>query len=49
MQDIAREPSILTKTLTRRYEKLKENYLVEFGILGDVSSMQLGAKSRFLI
>jgi DNA-binding Lrp family transcriptional regulator len=39
--DIAREASVSEKTVTRRIEKMKQNHILEFTILRNMSSMQL--------
>jgi DNA-binding Lrp family transcriptional regulator len=39
--DIAKEASISTKTVKRRLEKMRENHILQFSILRDMSSMQI--------
>ena len=41
VEDIAKDTSLSTKTVTRRLEKLKENHAIEFGIMRNMSTMQL--------
>lgn len=47
IEDIAKHTSLSTKTVTRRLEKLRENHVVEFGIIRDMSSMQLKGYIEF--
>jgi DNA-binding Lrp family transcriptional regulator len=47
VEDIAKETSLSTKTVTRRLEKLRENHIVEFGVIRDMSSMQLRGYIEF--
>jgi DNA-binding Lrp family transcriptional regulator len=41
VEGIAKETSLSTKTVTRRQEKLRGNHIVEFGVIRNMSSMQL--------
>jgi DNA-binding Lrp family transcriptional regulator len=41
VEEIAKETSLSTKTVTRRLRILRENRIVEFGIIRNMSSMQL--------
>ncbi|MBV9177411.1 MAG: winged helix-turn-helix domain-containing protein [Nitrososphaeraceae archaeon] len=47
VESIAKETSLSTKTVTRRLERLRENHIVEFGLIRDVSSMQLTGYIEF--
>jgi DNA-binding Lrp family transcriptional regulator len=47
VEGIAREISLSTKTVTRRLQKLRENHIVEFGIIRNMSSMQLTGYIEF--
>jgi DNA-binding Lrp family transcriptional regulator len=49
VEDIAKETSLSTKTVTRRLEKLRENHIVEFGIIRNVSSIQLVGYIEFAV
>jgi DNA-binding Lrp family transcriptional regulator len=48
VEDIARKTS-LSKTITRRLEKLRENHIVEFGIIRNISSIQLVGYIEFAV
>jgi DNA-binding Lrp family transcriptional regulator len=41
VQDIAKETSLSSKTVTRRLEKMRENHILQFTISTDLTSMQL--------
>ena len=41
VEDIAKNTSLSTKTVTRRLEKLRENHVIEFGIIRDMSTIQM--------
>jgi DNA-binding Lrp family transcriptional regulator len=49
VEDIARETSLSTKTVARRLEKLRENHVVEFGIIRNISSIQLVGYIEFAV
>ncbi len=49
VEDIARKTSLSTKTVTRRLEKLRENHIVEFGIIRNISSIQLVGYIEFAV
>jgi DNA-binding Lrp family transcriptional regulator len=49
VEDIAKETSLSTKTVTRRLEKLRENHIVEFGIIRNMSSMYLVGYIEFAV
>jgi DNA-binding Lrp family transcriptional regulator len=49
VEDIAKETSLSTKTVTRRLEKLRENHIVEFGIIRNISSIQLVGYIEFAV
>ena len=49
VEDIARKTSLSTKTVTRRLEKLTENHIVEFGIIRNISSIQLVGYIEFAV
>jgi hypothetical protein len=49
VEDIAKETSLSTKTVTRRLEKLRENHIVEFGVIRNMSSMQLAGYIEFAV
>src|SRR5437764_1144709 len=44
-----KETSLSTKTVTRRLEKLRENHIVEFGVIRNMSSMQLAGYIEFAV
>ena len=41
IENISKETSLSTKTVTRWFEKMKENHIVQFTIMRDMSSIQL--------
>jgi DNA-binding Lrp family transcriptional regulator len=41
VEDIAKETSLSSKTVTRRLEKMRENHILQFTISTDLTSMQL--------
>jgi len=41
VEDIAKDNSLSTKTVTRRLEKMRENHILQFTISTDLTSMQL--------
>lgn len=47
VEGIAKETSLSTKTVTRRLEKLRKNHIVEFGVIRNMSSMQLTGYIEF--
>ncbi|HJT48827.1 MAG TPA: AsnC family transcriptional regulator [Nitrososphaeraceae archaeon] len=47
VEDIAKETSLSTKTVTRRMQILREKHIVEFGIIRNMSSMQLEGYIEF--
>jgi DNA-binding Lrp family transcriptional regulator len=47
--DIAREASISTKTVKRRLETMRENYILQFSILRDMSSTQIVGYIEFAV
>ena len=49
MTDIAREASISTKTVKRRLEKMREDHILQFSILRDMSSMQIVGYIEFAV
>jgi DNA-binding Lrp family transcriptional regulator len=49
VESIGKETSLSTKTITRRLEKLRENHIVEFGVIRDMSSMQLTGYIEFAV
>jgi hypothetical protein len=46
---LQRKTVLSTKTVTRRLEKLRENHTVEFGIIRNMSSMQLAGYIEFAV
>jgi DNA-binding Lrp family transcriptional regulator len=46
---IAKETSLSTRTVTRRLKKLRENHIVEFGVIRNMSSMQLTDYIEFAV
>jgi DNA-binding Lrp family transcriptional regulator len=48
-EDIAKETSLSPKTVARRLEKMKENRLLQFTILTDLSSMRLSGYIEFVV
>ena len=49
VEDVAKRTSLSTKTVTRRLEKLRENHIVEFGVMRNVSSIQLVGYIEFAV
>jgi DNA-binding Lrp family transcriptional regulator len=49
VEDVAKETILSTKTVTRRLEKLRENHIIEFGIIRNMSSMQLAGYIEFAV
>src|ERR687887_92696 len=49
VEDIAKESSISTKTVTRRLEKMRESRILQFSIIRDMSSMQLVGYIEFAV
>ena len=49
VEDIAKDTSLSSKTVTRRLEKLRENHIVEFGLIRDMSSIQRAGYIEFSI
>jgi DNA-binding Lrp family transcriptional regulator len=49
VEDIAKETSFSRKTVARRLEKMKENHILQFTTLTDVSSMQLTGYIEFVV
>ena len=47
--DIASEATISTKTVKRRLEKMRENHILQFSILRDMSSMELVGYIEFAV
>src|SRR5919199_2870962 len=47
VEDVAKETSLSTKTVTRRLQILRENHIVEFVIIRNMSSMQLAGYIEF--
>jgi DNA-binding Lrp family transcriptional regulator len=47
VEEITREVSLSTKMVTRRLEKSRENHIVEFGVIRNMSSMQLTGYIEF--
>ena len=47
--DIAKEASISPRTATRRIEKLTQNHILDFGIIRDMSSMNLTGYIEFIL
>jgi DNA-binding Lrp family transcriptional regulator len=47
VEDVAKETSLSAKTVTRRLQTLRENHIVEFGIIRNMSSMQLAGYIEF--
>ena len=48
VEDIAKETSLSTKTVRRRLEKMKENLVLHFSILPNLSSMKLTGYIQFV-
>ena len=49
VEEIAKEISISTKTVSRRLEKMRESHILEFSILTNLSSMQLIGYIEFAV
>jgi DNA-binding Lrp family transcriptional regulator len=49
VDDIAKETSLSSKIVARRLEKLRQNHIIEFGIIRNVSSMQLAGYIEFAV
>jgi len=49
VEDIAKKTSLSAKTVTRRLEKLRANHIVEFGVIRNMSSMQLAGYIEFAV
>jgi DNA-binding Lrp family transcriptional regulator len=49
VEDIAKEASLSAKTVARRLEKMRENHILEFSILTNLSSMQLIGYIEFAV
>src|SRR5919199_4946023 len=49
VEDIAKETSLSAKTVARRLEKMRENHILEFSILTNLSSMQLTGYIEFAV
>lgn len=49
IETISKETSLSTKTLTRWFEKMKENPIVQFTIMRDMSSIQLISYIEFAL
>jgi DNA-binding Lrp family transcriptional regulator len=49
VKGIAKETSLSIKTVTRRLEKMKENYVLQFSILPNLSSMNLTGYIEFAV
>jgi DNA-binding Lrp family transcriptional regulator len=49
VEDIAKEASLSAKTVARRLEKMRENHILEFSILTNLSSMQLTGYIEFAV
>lgn len=47
VEDIAKETSLSTKTVARRLEKMRENHVLQFTIVVDLSSLQLTGYIEF--
>lgn len=47
VEGIAKETTLSSKTVARRLEKLRENHIVEFGVIRNMSSMQLTGYIEF--
>jgi DNA-binding Lrp family transcriptional regulator len=47
VEEIAKQTSLSTKTVTRRLQILRENHIIEFGIIRNMSSMQLEGYIEF--
>jgi Winged helix-turn-helix DNA-binding len=49
IDDIAKEASLSSKTVARRLEKMRENHIIEFSILTNLSSTQLTGYVEFAV
>ena len=49
VEDIAKEASLSLKTVARRLEKMRENHILEFSILTNLSSMQVVGYIEFAV
>jgi DNA-binding Lrp family transcriptional regulator len=49
VEDIAKETSLSRKTVARRLEKMRENHILQFTTLTDLSSMQLTGYIEFVV
>jgi len=49
IENISKETSLSTKTITRWFEKMKRNHIVQFTIMRDMSSLQLIGYIEFAI
>ena len=49
VEDIAKESSMSTKTVARRLEKMRENHILEFSILRNVSSIEITGYVEFAV
>ena len=49
VEDIAKETSISSKTVARRLEKMRENHILQFSIVTNLSSMQLTGYIEFAV
>jgi DNA-binding Lrp family transcriptional regulator len=49
VEDIAKETSLSTKTITRRLEKLREDSVLQFSVSTNMSSMQLTGYIEFAV
>jgi DNA-binding Lrp family transcriptional regulator len=49
VEDVAKETSLSAKTVARRLEKMRENHILEFSILTNLSSMQLIGYIEFAV
>ena len=49
VEDIAKEASLSSKTITRRLEKMRENHILQFSILTNLSSMKLIGYIEFAV
>jgi DNA-binding Lrp family transcriptional regulator len=47
--DIAKETSLSSRTVTRRLEKMRENHVLQFSILANLSSMRLTGYIEFVV
>ena len=49
VEDIAKETSLSSKTVTRRLEKMKENHVLRFIMLANLSSLRLIGYTEFAV